>query len=677
MRHFRIGLHPPHKAALPDLRFVACFQQPAVVIDDQDKVVHHNAAFAHHVGAAEGDLAGRSLIALLRPPGGGLSGAGSVAEIAGAQVLTPFAPDTKLRLVCFEGVKADHLEATLEQAIDAVVSIDPQNNVTFFNAAAEALWGYPRDQVLGRNVSQLVPAFMRGDHDAMVNRNRTTGQNRIVGTMREVDIQRADGTAFKVGLTLSKIETGAGICYTAFLKDISAVKAAETRLRQTLEQALDAVVEIDAENRVIFYNPAAERLWGYAASEVLGRNVDMLVPPAHQRNHDELVNRNRRTGINKIVGTSREVEMFRKDGTRRWASLSLSKVPRSDGTITYTAFLRDVTAEVERRERIRLLSLVADETDNSVLITDASRRLVYVNNGFTRLTGYTSDEVIGRKPGEILQGPGTDRAAAKRIREALDSGKSVYEEILNYDRHGKPYWISLAINPIFGESGKIEKYISIQANIDTVKLSSLEYTRQFDAISKSAAIAEWDHLGHSLKMNSYLADKLGGAPLPGLSDCLPADKLAQLNQQGECRHHVELPPCAGTVPVLDGYFSVLTDVTGKVQKFLMYGPDITMRARAIADTDEAVRDVTQSSEETAVVVETIDTIARQTALLSLNASIEAARAGEAGKGFAVVAAEIRMLAEKSREAADQINAKLTETRDRVTRLADGIKLLVS
>ncbi|ODT57651.1 MULTISPECIES: methyl-accepting chemotaxis protein [Paracoccus] len=165
--------------------------------------------------------------------------------------------------------------------------------------------------------------------------------------------------------------------------------------------------------------------------------------------------------------------------------------------------------------------------------------------------------------------------------------------------------------------------------------------------------------------------------MPGLADCLPADKLAQLNQQGECRHHVELPPCAGTVPVLDGYFSVLTDVTGKVQKFLMYGPDITMRARAIADTDEAVRDVTQSSEETAVVVETIDTIARQTALLSLNASIEAARAGEAGKGFAVVAAEIRMLAEKSREAADQINAKLTETRDRVTRLADGIKLLVS
>ncbi|ODT57650.1 MULTISPECIES: PAS domain S-box protein [Paracoccus] len=315
---------------MPDLRFVACFQQPAVVINDQDKVVHHNAAFAHHVGAAEADLAGRSLIALLRPPGGGLSGAGSVAEIAGAQVLTPFAPDTKLRLVCFEGVKADHLEATLEQAIDAVVSIDPQNNVTFFNAAAEALWGYPRDQVLGRNVSQLVPAFMRGDHDAMVNRNRTTGQNRIVGTMREVDIQRADGTAFKVGLTLSKIETGAGICYTAFLKDISAVKAAETRLRQTLEQALDAVVEIDAENRVIFYNPAAERLWGYAASEVLGRNVDMLVPPAHQRNHDELVNRNRRTGINKIVGTSREVEMFRKDGTRRFWRTSWAARPCPD-----------------------------------------------------------------------------------------------------------------------------------------------------------------------------------------------------------------------------------------------------------------------------------------------------------------------------------------------------------
>ena len=673
MRHFRIGNHPTQTAAMPDFRFVACYAQPAVVIDEAARIVHHNPAFARHVGAEGRDLCGQPLGPLLpKGPGTGVPGA-----FPGAEVLTPFAPALKLRLLCFNEAREDHLAATLEQAIDAVVSIDPQNNVTFFNAAAEALWGYPRDQILGRNVARLVPAFMRGDHDAMVNRNRTTGQNRIVGTMREVDIERHDGTTLKVGLTLSKVQTAAGICYTAFLKDISAVKAAETRLRQTLEQALDAVVEIDAENRVVFYNPAAERLWGYAAAEVLGRNVDMLVPPAHKRNHDELVNRNRRTGVNKIVGTSREVELFRKDGSRRWASLSLSKVPRADGSITYTAFLRDVTAEVERRERIRLLSLVADETDNSVLITDANRRLVYVNNGFTRLTGYTSEEVLGRKPGEILQGPGTDRAAAKRIREALDSGKPVYEEILNYDRNGKPYWISLAINPIFGETGKIEKYISIQANIDTVKLSSLEYTRQFDAISKSAAIAEWDHTGHPLKMNSYLADKLAGAPLPALAGCLPSDKLEQLTGQGECRHHVELPPSGGTVPVLDGYFSVLTDVTGKVQKFLMYGPDITMRARAIADTDEAVRDVTHSSEETTLVVETIDSIARQTALLSLNASIEAARAGEAGKGFAVVAAEIRMLAEKSREAADQINAKLTETRDRVTRLAEGIKMLVS
>ncbi|MEO0990910.1 MAG: PAS domain S-box protein, partial [Pseudomonadota bacterium] len=95
-------------------------------------------------------------------------------------------------------------------------------------------------------------------------------------------------------------------------------------LQSALENAIDAVVIIDARNHVVFYNAAAERLWGYTPDEVVGQNVKMLVPAVHQPMHDEFVNRNRDFGVDKIVGSSRDLQMFRKDGSEVSVSLALS-----------------------------------------------------------------------------------------------------------------------------------------------------------------------------------------------------------------------------------------------------------------------------------------------------------------------------------------------------------------
>ncbi len=206
--------------------------------------------------------------------------------------------------------------------------------------------------------------------------------------------------------------------YTAFVRDVTEEREAREIVEQTLEQALDAVVCINENNEVTLFNASAEKFWGYRREEVIGKNVKMLVPKAIQANHDNYVNANRETGQDKIVGTSREVRVERKDGELLWGRLSLSKVRLADRTL-YTAFVRDVTEEVEQRELQRMLSLVANETDNAVIISDSDGLIEYVNNGFYRLTGWSLEEVRGKKPGSFLQGEETAPRTVDVIRQKL------------------------------------------------------------------------------------------------------------------------------------------------------------------------------------------------------------------------------------------------------------------
>ncbi|MDN0085489.1 PAS domain S-box protein [Crenobacter sp. SG2305] len=241
------------------------------------------------------------------------------------------------------------INQTLEQAIDAIITIDGNNRVTFFNAAAERLWGYSRDEVIGQGVQMLVPYAIEKNHDRIgaANHDEANGKKHI-SSSRDVPIVRKDGSPVWGSLSLSKVRIGEKILFTAFVKDISREREAREMMNQTLEQALDAVVTIDADNLVTFFNAAAEQLWGYSRQEVIGQNVKMLALPGIRHDHDRRVDINSPTGADKIVGSSREIVIERKDGTKTWGQLSLSKI-RMDGKIVHTAFIKNVEQEYMER----------------------------------------------------------------------------------------------------------------------------------------------------------------------------------------------------------------------------------------------------------------------------------------------------------------------------------------
>jgi PAS domain S-box-containing protein len=150
----------------------------------------------------------------------------------------------------------------------------------------------------------------------------------------------------------------------------------------TLESAIDAVIIIDTENKVVFFNRSAERLWGYAAEEVIGKNVKMLVPVEHQPVHDRYVDSNRTSGQDKIVGSSRDLQLFRKDGSACSVSLALSKM-KVGKSYAYAAFVRNITEEYEALDQ--LLSQVSVGADNVMTgCSEMGKAVMRVSEGATQ-----------------------------------------------------------------------------------------------------------------------------------------------------------------------------------------------------------------------------------------------------------------------------------------------------
>lgn len=131
-------------------------------------------------------------------------------------------------------------------------------------------------------------------------------------------------------------------------------------------------------------------------------------------------------------------------------------------------FAQHAAAEIMRGRaegENRTLAMVASRTDNAVLITDADGLVEYSNDGFQRLTGYTAQEMWGKKPGELLQGPETSPATVDYMRRQLQAGLPFQVEILNYHKSSRKYWVAIEVQPVHDRQGRLTHFIAIESDI--------------------------------------------------------------------------------------------------------------------------------------------------------------------------------------------------------------------
>lgn len=327
-----------------------------------------------------------------------------------------------------------HVKAILDAAVDAVIAIDEKGIIESANPAVERLFGYPPADLVGRNVSMLMPSPHRERHDRYLAHYLHTGEARVLGFGRELEALRRDGTTFPIELTLSEVRTGGRRLFTGFVRDISQRKQAEEALRESqariqaiLDTAVDGIITIDEQGIVEIANPAVERLFGYAPADLIGRNISMLMPSPHREHHDAYLARYLSTGEARVIGIGREVEGLRRDGTTFPLELALSEVP-GKGRRRFTGIVRDITARKQAEQALLRADALKDE-----FLANTSHELRTPLNGIIGIGQSMLDGATGPLGDEQRRNLGMVVASGRRltnlVNDLLDFSKLRHEKI--------------------------------------------------------------------------------------------------------------------------------------------------------------------------------------------------------------------------------------------------------
>ncbi len=273
-----------------------------------------------------------------------------------------------------------------------------------------------------------------------------------------------------------------------------------------LDQMHDAVITTDLNGTVVGCNRAVTTTYGFLPEELIGRSVSDLYPDEEQHLLIDTV-------VPAVLGTGSfrgEVRNRTRSGDYIYIHLSVALLRDADGKPSgMVGFSVDVTAqklgdlairrslEVEREFEehkaasagMQMLFAAVERAQDVILLTEAEPidepgpKIVYVNQAFQKMTGYAPEELIGKTP-RILQGPLSNRAALKRIHDALSSWQPIREELINYRKDGTPFWVDMSIFPIADEKGWYTHWMAIQRdttaqNVIREKLADGESRHRF------------------------------------------------------------------------------------------------------------------------------------------------------------------------------------------------------
>jgi len=306
----------------------------------------------------------------------------------------------------------------LEAVPDALVGMDQKGVIRFVNRQTESLFGYDRDQLIGRPIEMLVPESLRQIYAQHRDDYFADPRTRSSGLEVELCGQQQDGTEFPINISLSNIDTGDVLLVITAVHDVNqrheAVKAAQL-IEAIVKYSDDAIIGSTLGAIITSWNPAATRMYGYSSKAIIGRTGSLLIPEDRAGEMSAVLAR---------VRDGQAVEHFettlvRKDGGAVPVSITIAPIRDEDGTVVGVSGVhRDVTEQRQAFEAAQRMAAIVKHSDDAIISRGIDDAITSWNPAAERILGYSSQEIIGKSADLLIpeDRAGEIKAIVTRVR---------------------------------------------------------------------------------------------------------------------------------------------------------------------------------------------------------------------------------------------------------------------
>jgi PAS domain S-box-containing protein len=291
-------------------------------------------------------------------------------------------------------------EASINLSAAPIIAMSPSGIVRSFNEAAEDCFGYTRGEIIGNNVKVLMPRKTAEYHDQFLSTYLQTGVKHVVDRQRDVTCKRKNGKRFAACLSVREFKEHNEHFFVGYVQDRSNIAALEqaTLVNEAIIQmSVHGVIAIDSHGIITQFSPSSEKLFGYRASEVYGKNISMLMPDPWRSNHDNYLKHYGETRIRKVIGaTTRNLRGVRRDHSEFSCELTVSEVEVEGWEHGFVATIVDITDRIQEQVNRGVAKASEEMSTRALIAIDAIGTILRCNGSACSLFEYEPREVLGK-----------------------------------------------------------------------------------------------------------------------------------------------------------------------------------------------------------------------------------------------------------------------------------------